>query len=123
MQVAVERERNYVTDVNSDLQVRSPRVNLVVDRDRAAVLGLDAKSIENALYSGYGPKWSSTIYGPANQYEVLLEIQQKYQQFSDYLSKIYFRTNNNTLVPLSEIVKQTEDVMPQTINHTGTRHR
>ena len=120
LQVAVERERNYVTDVNSDLQVRSPRVNLVVDRDRAAVLGLDAKSIENALYSGYGPKWSSTIYGPANQYEVLLEIQQKYQQFSDYLSKIYFRTNNNTLVPLSEIVKQTEDVMPQTINHTGT---
>ena len=120
LQVAVERERNYVADVNSDLQVRSPRVNLVVDRDRAAVLGLDAKSIENALYSGYGPKWSSTIYGPANQYQVLLEIQQKYQQFSDYLSKIYFRTNNNTLVPLSEIVKLTEDVMPQTINHTGT---
>jgi len=120
LQTAVERETRYVADVNSDLQVRSPRVNLVVDRDRAAALGLDVRSIENALYSGYGPKWSSTIYGPANQYEVLLEIQQKYQQFSDYLSKIFFRTNNNRLVPLSEIVKLREDVMPQTINHTGT---
>jgi multidrug efflux pump subunit AcrB len=120
LQRAVEREAAYVTDVNSDLQVRSPRINLVVDRDRAAALGLNARSIENALYSGYGPKWSSTIYGSTNQYEVLLEVQQKYQQFSDYLSKIYFRTNANRLVPLSEIVKLKEDVMPQTINHTGT---
>ena len=120
LEVAVQRERDYVTDVNSDLQVRSPRINLIVDRDRAGALGLDVKSIENALYSGYGPKWSSTIYSPTNQYEVLLEIQQKYQAFSDYLSKIYFRTNQNTLVPLSDVVRLKEDVMPQTINHTGT---
>ncbi len=113
-------QRDYVADVNTDLQVASPRINLVVDRDRAAALGLDARSIENALYSGYGPKWSTTIYSPITQYEVLVEIQQKYQQFSDYLSKIYFRTNTNNLVPLSEIVKLKEDVMPQTINHTGT---
>jgi hydrophobe/amphiphile efflux-1 (HAE1) family protein len=116
----IARQRDYVADVNTDLEVASPRINLVVDRDRAAALGLDTRSIENALYSGYGPKWSTTIYSPITQYEVLLEIQQKYQQFSDYLSKIHFRTKNNTLIPLSEIVKLKEDVMPQTINHTGT---
>ena len=116
----IARQRDYVADVNTDLQVASPRINLVVDRDRAAALGLDARSIESALYSGYGPKWSTTIYSPITQYEVLLEVQQKYQQFSDYLSKIFFRTNTNNLVPLSEIVKLKEDVMPQTINHTGT---
>jgi len=118
---AVMRETDYVTDVNSDLQVRSPRVNLVVDRDKAAALGLNANVIEGALYSAYGPRWSSTIYGSANQYEVLMEVQQKYQSFTDYLSKIYFHTSRDTMTPLSGLVKLTQDVMPQTINHTGTQ--
>ncbi len=120
LEAAVARERDFVADVNTDLQIRSPRVNLVVDRDRAASLGLNARAIESALYSGYGPKWSSTIYSSTNQYQVLLEIQQKYQQHADYLSKIYFSTPKGSLVPLSAVIKLKEDVMPQTINHTGT---
>ncbi|HYL39605.1 MAG TPA: efflux RND transporter permease subunit [Bryobacteraceae bacterium] len=120
LEAAVARETDIIADVNTDLQARSPRVNLIVDRDRAASLGLDITSIENALYSAYGPRWSSTIYGSQAQYEVLLEIQQKYQAFTDYLSKIYFRTNKGALIPLNEVVKLKPDVMPQTINHTGT---
>ncbi|MBZ5605000.1 MAG: efflux RND transporter permease subunit, partial [Acidobacteriia bacterium] len=53
LRLAVEKETNYVQDVNTDLQIKSPRVNLIVDRDRAAVLGLNVNSIEGALYSGY----------------------------------------------------------------------
>jgi HAE1 family hydrophobic/amphiphilic exporter-1 len=120
LEAAVARETDIIADVNTDLQARSPRVNLIIDRDRAAALNLDITSIENALYSAYGPRWSSTIYSNTAQYEVLLEIQQKYQAFTDYLNKIYFRTTSNALVPLSEVVKLKSDVMPQSINHTGT---
>ncbi len=119
LRLAVERESAYVQDVNTDLQIKSPRVNVIVDRDRAATLGLDVTSIEGALYSGYGPKWSTTIYSSTNQYEVLTEIQQKYQAFADYLSKIYFKTKNGGLVPLNEVVKLKEDAMPSSINHTS----
>jgi multidrug efflux pump subunit AcrB len=119
LQAAVEKEKDLVVDVNTDLQIKSPRVNVVVDRDRAASLGLDVTSIEGALYNGYGPKWSTTIYSATNQYQVLTEIQQKYQAFSDYLSKIYFKTNTNGLVPLNEVVKLREDAMPSSINHTS----
>ena len=119
LQAAIEKERDLIADVNTDLQIKSPRVNLIVDRDRAASLGLDVTSIEGALYSGYGPKWATTIYAPSNQYQVLTEIQQKYQAFSDYLSKIYFKTNTKGLVPLNEVVKLKEDAMPSSINHTS----
>jgi HAE1 family hydrophobic/amphiphilic exporter-1 len=119
LQAAVEKESDMVVDVNSDLQIKSPRVNVVVDRDRAASLGLDVTSIEGALYSGYGPKWSTTIYSATNQYQVLTEIQQKYQAFSDYLSKINFKTSSGLLVPLNEVVKIHEDAMPSSINHTS----
>ncbi len=71
--------------------MKNPQVNLDIDRDRAAALGLDANQIETALYSAFGPRWSSTIYAPTNQYKVLLEVAPKYQEFSDYLSKIYFK--------------------------------
>jgi HAE1 family hydrophobic/amphiphilic exporter-1 len=119
LQAAVAKETDLVQDVNTDLQIKSPRVNLVVDRDKAAALGLDVTTIEGALYSGYGPKWSTTIYAATNQYEVLTEIQQKYQEYTDYLSKIGFKSKNGTLIPLNEVVQIHEDAMPQSINHTS----
>ncbi len=63
-----------LVDVTTDLQVKNPQVNLNIDRDRAAALGLDANQIESALYSAFGPRWSSTIYAPTNQYKVLMEV-------------------------------------------------
>ena len=48
-----------------------------------------------------------------------MEIQPKYQAYTDYLSKIYFKSNTGGLVPLSEVVKLKEDAMPQSINHTS----
>jgi HAE1 family hydrophobic/amphiphilic exporter-1 len=50
---------------------------------------------------------------------VLMEIQQKYQAFADYLSKIYFHASNGALIPINEVVHVTDDAMPQSINHTS----
>jgi hydrophobic/amphiphilic exporter-1 (mainly G- bacteria), HAE1 family len=108
-----------LVDVTTDLQVKNPQVNLEIDRDRTAALGLDATSIESALYSAFGPRWSSTIYAPNNQYKVLLEIAPKYQQFSDYLNKIYFKASSGQLVPLSNFASLKETATPQSINHSG----
>jgi hydrophobic/amphiphilic exporter-1 (mainly G- bacteria), HAE1 family len=108
-----------LVDVTTDLQVKNPQVNLKIDRDKAAVLGLDANRIESALYSAFGPRWSSTIYAPTNQYKVLTEIQPKYQAFSDYLSKIYFKSSGGQLVPLDNLAHLTENAGPQSINHAG----
>ena len=108
-----------LVDVTSDLEVKNPQVQMKIDRDKAAVLGLDANRIESALYSAFGPRWSSTIYAPTNQYKVLMEIQPKYQEFSDYLSKIYFKASQGQLVPLDNFAQLTEGAGPQSINHSG----
>jgi hydrophobic/amphiphilic exporter-1 (mainly G- bacteria), HAE1 family len=47
-------------DVTSDLQVSNPQVNVIIDRDRAAALGVTAEQIESALYDAYGNRWVST---------------------------------------------------------------
>ena len=63
-----------VIDVSTNLESRSPRVDLVIDRDKAAAVGLNASTIANALGTGLGPRWATTIYGQRSQYRVLLEL-------------------------------------------------
>jgi len=106
-------------DVSDDMEMRSPRVNLVIDRDKAAAVGLNAADINGALYDGLGPQWSSTIYGPTSQYRVLLELDPRYQRQVDSLEKIAFKTSAGVLVPLESVVDFKTTVGPQTVNHTG----
>jgi len=108
-----------VQDVSDDMQMKSPRVNLVINRDTAAQLGLSASDIEAALYDGFGPQWSSTIYGRAAQYKVLLELDPRYQEQADSLDKIAFKASNGALVPLESVIDRVETVGPQTVNHVG----
>ncbi|MCU1335203.1 MAG: acriflavin resistance protein [Bryobacterales bacterium] len=108
-----------VQDVNTDLEYKSPRINVEIDRERAALYGLNPSDIQNALYGAYGPRNASIIYSPKAQYRVVMEIEKKYQAFSDYLSKIYFKTNTGVLVPLDSLAKVKEDVGPQSISHAG----
>jgi HAE1 family hydrophobic/amphiphilic exporter-1 len=108
-----------VQDVSNDMEMKSPRINLNINRDKAAAVGLNVTQVENALYDGLGPKWSSTIYGPSAQYRVLLELDPRYQQQADSLRKIGFKSSNGTLVPLDSVVDFEETVGPQSINHSG----
>jgi len=109
-----------VQEVNSDLQIRTPRLNLQVDREKAASLGLDYQQIEGALYNAYGPTWASTIYSAQNQYRVMLEVEDPYQAYGDMLSRLYLKPPAGTsLIPLSTIAHLHQDAGPQSINHTG----
>jgi HAE1 family hydrophobic/amphiphilic exporter-1 len=108
-----------VQDVNSDLEFRSPQIRVDIDRERAALYGLSPSDISNALYGAYGPRNVSMIYSAKTQYRVVMEVQKKYQAYSDYLSKIYFKTNDGKLVPLDSLATVKETVGPQSISHAG----
>ncbi len=108
-----------VLDVNSDAQMRTPRVQIEVDRDKAAIYGLNAQDIQQSLYNGFGQSLVSTIYAPTNQYRVVMEVLPNFQNFSDRLSKIFLKGANGQMVPLDAVTKRVEDVGPQSIAHTG----
>jgi HAE1 family hydrophobic/amphiphilic exporter-1 len=108
-----------IQDVSNDLQLKSPQVALSIDRDKAATLGLNASEIESTLSSGYGQKWSSTIYGDTTQYKVLLEVDPRDQEYADSLQKLSFRTPQGTMVALQSVLQSKETVGPQSVNHSG----
>jgi len=108
-----------VTDVISDLQLQNPQLNVSINRDKAAMLKVNAQQIENALYDAYGPRWVSTIYAPTNQYRVMLDLLPEYQARPDALSLIYMKSDDGQLVPLDTLAKLTQDAGPLTIHHLG----
>ncbi len=108
-----------LTDVISDLQIRNPQIEITVDRDRAAALGVDWNNISNVLYDAFGPQLVSTIYGANSQYRVLLELLPEYQRHEDSLKLLYFKSNSGQLVPLSAIAHLKLDAGPTSIPHSG----
>ncbi|MGA9713315.1 MAG: efflux RND transporter permease subunit, partial [Candidatus Sulfotelmatobacter sp.] len=108
-----------VADVASDLQIKNPQANVVVDRDKASALGVTPQQVEDALYSAYGQRLVSPIYTSNNEYWVVLQVQDRFQNDPDMLSELYIRSSSGQLVPLAAVSKFTTGVGPLTINHTG----
>jgi HAE1 family hydrophobic/amphiphilic exporter-1 len=106
-------------DVNTDLQLRNPQVNIEIDRDKAASLGISAEQIEDALYSAYGSRQISTIYADTNQFQVILELKPEYQLDPAALGLLYVRASGGALVPLNVFVRTHTGYGPLSINHSG----
>jgi HAE1 family hydrophobic/amphiphilic exporter-1 len=106
-------------DVTSDLQFKSPQVLVQIDRDKASSLGVTPEQIENALYSAYGARQVSTIYAPSNEYEVIMELDPKYQRDASALSLLHVRSSTGNLVPLSAVSRLDWGLGPLSVNHQG----
>jgi multidrug efflux pump subunit AcrB len=117
--VAKMRTLPGFVDVNTDQQIASPQVTLDFDRDRALALGVTPQQIQNALFTAFSSREVSTIYAPANQYSVIMEVEPRYQRSPESLSKIYVRSSQGALVPLDAVVRSTRTVGPLNVNHFG----
>ncbi len=106
-------------DVNSDLQSRALKAGLVIDRDTAARLGLSAQTIDNALYDAFGQRQVSTMYKGLNQYHVVMEIAQEFQQSPDSLKNIYVRSNTGREIPLSAFTHYDYSTTSLAVAHQG----
>jgi HAE1 family hydrophobic/amphiphilic exporter-1 len=106
-------------DVTSDLQIKNPQVNLEIDRDRAATLGITVQQIEDTLYSAYGSRQVSTIFSPTNQYQVIMELEPGYRLDPTSLGLLYVRSSSGKLVPLSSLGTLKNSLGPLSVNHLG----
>ena len=113
------RSLSNLQDVTSDLQVKNPEVTVQIDRDKAAALNVDPRTVEDALYSAYGARQISTIYAPNNQYKVIMELQPQFQLDPSALSMLYVHAKTGQLVPLGSVAIFKKEVGPLTVNHLG----
>src|SRR5262249_38159916 len=113
------RELPGIEDVSSDLQVKNPQVQIDLNREKIATLGLTVNQVETALYNAYGTRQVSQIFAPNNQYQVIMQVAPEFQRDPSALSMLYVRGSGGNLIPLDTVVKVKTDAGPLTVSHTG----
>ena len=113
------RELPGITDVSSDLQLKNPQIQIEMDRDKIATLGLTVNQVETALYNAYSSRAVSQIYAPNNQYQVILQVAPEFQQDPASLALLHVRSNTGRLIPLDTVARVRTDAGAFAVSHTG----
>ncbi|MEI5681099.1 MULTISPECIES: efflux RND transporter permease subunit [unclassified Mesorhizobium] len=116
---AMSTDRRFFTDVSSDLQNNALQARLVIDRDKAATLGITADVLRSTLYSGFGAEQVSTIYTSSDSYEVILELDPKIDWTPERLSRLQVSTSSGALVPLGAFSHIDRVAGALTVNQLG----
>jgi multidrug efflux pump len=108
-----------LVDVDTDIDDKGRRVNLVVDRDAATRLGVNMSLVASTLNNSFSQRQVSVIYGPLNQYHVVMAVDQRYAQDAESLKLVHVVTSSGKLVPLSAFTHFEIGTAPLSVQHTG----
>ncbi|HET9296027.1 MAG TPA: efflux RND transporter permease subunit, partial [Candidatus Binatia bacterium] len=117
-------------DVGSDLQLKNPQLQVVIDRDKMATMGITAQGIsprqvEEAFWNAYATRQITTINTPNNQYQVIVELDPKFQNDPSALSQLYIRSTTGQtataqpMIPLGALASLIYSAGPLSVNHSG----
>src|SRR6185369_14019740 len=113
------RQLPGLQDVNTDLQINTPQINVDIDRKQASTVGVTVSQIQTALGDAFGTRQISTIYTSTNEYQVILEVKPEYQYDPAALGRLYVRSSTGNLVPLATVATLSTGVGPAQVNHLG----
>ena len=71
------------------------------------------------MQSAFSARQISTIYGTANQYQVILEVAPEFQSDPSMLSRLHVRASSGKLIPLDTIAGISRKTQALTVNHQG----
>jgi multidrug efflux pump len=118
-------KRPELLDVNTNQEDKGQQIELQIDRDLAAKLGVTQTLINATLNNAFGQRQVSVIYNPLNQYRVILEVAPEYSQSPETLKNIYVsvppsaQRPSGAQVPLSAFASYRVTNAPLAVNHQG----
>jgi multidrug efflux pump len=114
----IELKKNpKLKDVGTDIDEAGLRQNIVINRDRAAQLGVSIGAIDGALYNAFGQRQVSTIYSDINQYKVVVNALPSQTATPDALNRIYVRSSAGKMIPITAFTEQKSGLAPAQITH------
>ena len=108
-----------IGDVNSDQDRPGPEATVVIDREKAARLGVSTSAIDNALNNAYSQRQVSIIYTQRNQYRVVLETQPGLQLDPVQLDRLWVPGTGGMQVPITSVVRLDRGTSPLAVRHQG----
>jgi len=104
-----------------DLRLNKPELRVEVDRTKAAELGVSVDAVARTIETMLGGRVVTRYKRDAEQYDVIVQTLPIARNTPDDIDVIQVRGRNDTMVPLSSLVRVRESVAPRELNHFGQR--
>jgi HAE1 family hydrophobic/amphiphilic exporter-1 len=111
------------TDADTTLRSGKPEVRLVIDRPRAADLGVSVQDIEQALNTLVAGQVASTFNTGDDQYDVRVRAQEQYRTTSEGLAQMTVPSSKRGSVGLDEVIDIKQGSGPSAVNRINRQRQ
>lgn len=101
--------------LDKDLKLDKPRIEVHVDRDKAAMLGIDMRTLAADMASMLAGGYTNLFSMQNRAYRVIPQVQRSDRLNAHDLENYYTRTRDGRLIPLSTIITLRESTQPQSL--------
>jgi multidrug efflux pump len=116
LQQAAVKSGLFAFPPSMDVRIDQARTDIIVDKDKAASMGLNMQTVGADLGSMMGGNFVNRFNIDGRSYKVIPQIQRMDRLTPDQLGNIYVTGPNGQLMPLSSIATLRESVEPRTLN-------
>jgi multidrug efflux pump len=106
-------ENGGFADLDTDLRLNKPQIEVRIDRERAADAGVDVSVIGRTLETLMSGRNVTRFEIDGEQYDVTVALPLEERTSPDVLSQIHVRGTGGTMVQLSSLVSHVEGVAPR----------
>ncbi len=103
--------------VDVNLKFNKPELNMTINRDRAAALGVSVEDIAQTLQLSYSGKRISYFTMNGKQYQVIAQMDQTSRDEPMDLKSLYVRNDKNEMIQLDNLLNVTEESSPPQLYH------
>ena len=102
----------YFQMADVDLKFTKPETRILIDRDKAALLGVSTRDIGQTLQYALSGQRMGYFYMNGKQYQILGEINRQQRNTPIDLKTIYIKNNVGQMIQMDNLVKLEESVAP-----------
>ena len=106
----------YLLNLDTDLRLNTPQIELAIDRARASALGVSVTDIGTTLQTLLGGRESTQFRRGDKQYKVLLQVRPSERATPQAIPDLYLRGSGG-LFQMANVVTARETVAPKELNH------
>ena len=95
-----------------DLKFSKPEARVVMNRDKANVMGVSTKELSQTLQYGLSGQRMGYFYMNGKQYEILGEINRQQRNKPSDLRSIYLRSSDGNMVQMDNLIEMENSISP-----------
>ncbi|WP_101675712.1 efflux RND transporter permease subunit [Alloalcanivorax mobilis] len=107
------RASNKFIFLDTDLKIDKPRYNIVIDREKAANLGITMAQLAQEMGAMLSGAYANRFSLENRSYKVIPQVERAGRLTPEQLKSYYIRTGSGELVPLATVISLEETVQPQ----------